>query len=120
VYTSTAGENRKGKWIEYSKSIAVRLGKGPKYAQFLRRWERDWFDTRTPPPSPMRGRNVKRKSLFTDEGVSIIILLQEQFVIINRWFWQPENISTPLHGELLHPGFVPQLNLIFRARMHTA
>jgi len=56
---------------------------------------------------------------FTNEEVSIIILLQEQFVIINRWFWRPENISTPLRGERLHPGFVPQLNLIFRARMHT-
>ena len=55
--------------MDYSESIAVRLEKGPKYAQFLRKWQRDWFDLRVPPPCPMRGKHVKRKSLYNDEGV---------------------------------------------------
>lgn len=60
---------RKRRWIEYSEVIAVRLEKGPKYAQFLRKWQRDWFDLRIPPPCPMKGKHVKRRSLYNDEGV---------------------------------------------------
>ena len=70
IYMSAKEEEKHKKWREYSECIAVRLEKGPKYAQALRRWERDWFETRTPPPCPMRGKHIKRRCLFTDEGVS--------------------------------------------------
>lgn len=71
LYSATDDvKERKAKWMEYSKGVAVRLGKGPKFAQYLRGWEQDWFNARTPPPCPMKGRYVKRQSLFTDEGVS--------------------------------------------------
>jgi hypothetical protein len=72
-YLSTEVAKRGTKWIEYSESIAVRLSKGPKYAQQLRKWERDWFETRSPPACPMKGRNVKRQSLFNDEGVVLAV-----------------------------------------------
>lgn len=69
LHLSTAGsvEAKKRKWREYSEAIAVRLEKRPKYAQFLRRWETDWVENRT--PCPMKGRNVKSTSLFNDEVV---------------------------------------------------
>jgi hypothetical protein len=69
-YHNAEPAKRRHDWTEHSKSIAISLGKGHKYAQALRRWERDWFETRTPPSCPQRGRHVKRTSLFNDEGVS--------------------------------------------------
>ena len=65
-------EDKKRKWREYSEAIVVRLEKGPNYAQLLC-WEREWFETRTPPPCPMRGRNVKRLML-NDEGVCQVFI----------------------------------------------
>ena len=40
-FKSESMEDKKKKWREYSEAIAVRLGKGPKYAQSLRCWERE-------------------------------------------------------------------------------
>ncbi|KAA8912011.1 hypothetical protein FN846DRAFT_887436 [Sphaerosporella brunnea] len=69
-YNRAEPAKRRQDWIKYSVSVALSLGKGQKYAQALRRWERDWVEIRTPPPCPQRGRHVKRVSLFNDEGVS--------------------------------------------------
>jgi len=82
-------EERRRRWREYSESIAVRLGKGPKYAQALRRWERDWVESRIPPPCPMRGKNIKRKSLFDDEGV---ILAVREYLNTALWHANPRGV----------------------------
>ena len=88
-YHATEIAKRRAKWVEYSEAIAIRLSKGPKFAQQLRRWERDWFETRSPPPCPMKGRHVKRKSLFNDEGV---ILAVREYLNTAMWKASPRGI----------------------------
>ena len=56
-------------WVHFSKALARRVKRSTKWAGLLRHWERQWVETRTPPPYPRRGRHIKRKTLFYDEGV---------------------------------------------------
>jgi hypothetical protein len=93
----TEQTKRKGKWIEHSQSVAVSLGKGSKYAQALRRWARDWFETRTPPPCPQRGRHVKRASLFNDEGVSLAV---REYLNVAMWRADPQGMCEAVKNHL--------------------
>lgn len=77
-------EDKKRKWREYSEAIVVRLEMGPKYAQLLCCWEREWFETRMAPRCPIRGRNVKRLSLFNDEGVCSLSTLLVVLLLIEN------------------------------------
>lgn len=88
VYHETAEKKRKEKWREYSRAIALRLGKGWKFASYLMGWEKAWFESRTPPPCPTIGRHVKRQSLFNDEGV--ILAVREY---LNKTLWEATTIG---------------------------
>jgi hypothetical protein len=97
VYTATPVEEREHKWKDHSESISLRLGKGPKFAYFLRQWERDWFECRIPPPCPMKGKHVKRQSLYNDEGV---ILAVREYLNTALWHANPWGVCTAVQGYL--------------------
>jgi hypothetical protein len=97
LYRETAEEERKARWEEYSRTIAVRLGKGWKFARYLRRWEKDWFNSRTPPPCPAIGRHVKRQSLFNDEGV---ILAVREYLNTALWNADPAGLCAAVRTYL--------------------
>jgi hypothetical protein len=96
-YNTAAPAKRRHDWIEHSVSIAVSLGKGQKYAQALRRWEWDWFETRTPPACPQRGRHIKRASLFNDEGVSLAV---REYLNVAMWRADPQGMSEAVKNHL--------------------
>jgi hypothetical protein len=97
LYSSTPAVQREGRWRDYSESISVRLGKGPKYALALRRSERDWFESRITPPHPMRGKHVNRASLFDDEGV---ILAVREYLNAALWHANPRGLRTAVRHYL--------------------
>jgi len=66
-------ESRRKDWVQYSEALARRVDRSPRWAASLRLWERNWYETRTPPSCPRRGRHVKRQSLFFDEGVALAV-----------------------------------------------
>jgi hypothetical protein len=96
-YNTAAPEKRRHDWVEHSVSVAVSFGKGQKYAQALRRWERDWFETRTPPACPQRGRHVKRTSLFNDEGVSLAV---REYLNVAMWRADPQGMCEAVKNHL--------------------
>jgi hypothetical protein len=59
--------------IEDSEGIAVEINKRKKYAKCLRRWKRDWTQSRTLPPKLHAGAHVKSESLYDDEGVLVAV-----------------------------------------------
>jgi hypothetical protein len=71
IYKDSEGKRKD--WIGFSVALSRRVKRSEKWAASLRQWERNWFQTRTPPPCPRRGRHVKRKSLFDDEGVALAV-----------------------------------------------
>jgi hypothetical protein len=71
IYQDQNGKRKD--WIGFSEALARRVKRSDKWAASLRQWERNWFETRTPPPCPRRGRHIKRKSLFDDEGVALAV-----------------------------------------------
>ena len=97
LYTSTPIDQRQRRWTEHSESISVRLGKGPKYALALRRWERDWFDSRIPPPCPMKGKHIKRMSLFDDEGVTLAV---REYLNTALWHANPRGVCSAVQQYL--------------------
>lgn len=60
-------------WVNFGETLARWLKRSPKWDASLRLWERNWIETRTPPPFPHQGRHIKYKSLLFDEGVSLAI-----------------------------------------------
>jgi hypothetical protein len=68
--TSKGQDARRMDWVKYSEALARRVKRSTRWASYLRQWKRDWFEIRSPPPCPHRGRHVRRKSLFFDEGVA--------------------------------------------------
>ena len=76
-------------WVEYSKALARRVKRSPRWATFLRQWEQNWIETRTPPPCPRRGRHVKRKSLFFDEGVTLAV---REYLNTAMWRASPRGV----------------------------
>jgi hypothetical protein len=70
---NTHQEARRKDWTQYSEALARRVKRSPWWASSLRLWARNWFETRSPPPCPRRGRHVKRQSLFFDEGVVLAV-----------------------------------------------
>jgi hypothetical protein len=71
---------RRKDWVR--EALARRVNRSPRWAAILRNWERDWFETRSPPPCPRRGKHVKRKSPFFDEG---ILLAVREYLNVARW-----------------------------------
>ncbi|KAN0074330.1 hypothetical protein V8E54_008267 [Elaphomyces granulatus] len=70
----TTGEAARRKdWVQYSEALARRVNRSSRWAAILRNWERDWFETRSPPPCPRRGKHVKRKSLYFEEGILLAV-----------------------------------------------
>jgi len=59
--------------VEDSEGIAVEIDKGRKYAKCLRRWKRDWTQSRTLPPKLRVGSHVKCDTLYEDEGVLVAV-----------------------------------------------
>src|SRR5436305_12817958 len=105
----------RGNWIQDSEILAATYGKGVVFAKQLRRWHREWHETRIPPPSPLIGRHIKRRTLFTDEGVGDFIaphdfisslILTKSFIRLWSMF---ENISTPRCGRFPLVEFVMSL-----------
>ena len=58
---NTQQEARWKDWTQYSEALARRVKRSPRWATSLRLWARTWFETRSPPPCPRRGRHVKRQ-----------------------------------------------------------
>ena len=57
---------REGKpkdWVQFSEALARRVKRSTKWAGLLRHCERQWFETRTPPPYPRKGRHIEGKTL---------------------------------------------------------
>jgi len=96
--TTTTDESAKRKdWVQYSEALARRVKRSPRWAAILRNWERDWFETRSPPPCPRRGKHVKRKSLFFDEG---IVLAVREYLNTARWHVSPKGICEVVAKQL--------------------
>jgi hypothetical protein len=70
---NTNQATRRKDWIQYSEALARRVKRSARWASCLRLWTRNWFETRSHPPCPRRGRHVKRQSLFFDEGVALAV-----------------------------------------------
>jgi hypothetical protein len=87
--TSKEQGARRMDWIKYSEALARRVKRSTRWASYLRQWERDWFETRSPPPCPRRGRHVKRKSLFFDEGV---VLAVREYLNVAMWHASPKGV----------------------------
>ena len=79
---NTGEAARRKDWVQYSEALARRVNRSTRWAAILRNWERDWFETRSPPPCPRRGRHVKRKSLYFEEGV---LLAVREYLNVARW-----------------------------------
>jgi hypothetical protein len=94
----TTGEAARRKdWVKYSEALARRVNRSTRWAAILRNWERDWFESRSPPPCPRRGRHIKRKSLFFDEG---ILLAVREYLNVARWHASPKGICEVVAKEL--------------------
>ena len=87
--TSNEQDARRKDWIQYSEALARRVKRSSRWAIYLRQWERDWFETRSPPPCPRRGRHVKRKSLFFDEGVALAV---REYLNVAMWHACPKGV----------------------------
>jgi hypothetical protein len=70
---NTNKEARWKDWTQYGEALARRVKRSPRWAASLRLWARNWFESRSTPPCPRRGRHVKRQSLFLDEGVTLAV-----------------------------------------------
>jgi hypothetical protein len=88
---------RRKDWIQYSEALARRVKRSSRWATCLRQWERDWFETRSPPPCPRQGRHVKRKSLFFDEGVTLAV---REYLNVAMWHASPRGVCKAI-GEYL-------------------
>ena len=87
--TSKGQDARWTDWIKYSEALARRVKRSTRWALYLRQWERDWFETRSPPPCPRRGRHVKRKSLFFDEGIALAV---REYLNVAMWHASPKGV----------------------------
>ncbi|KAA8893105.1 hypothetical protein FN846DRAFT_896273 [Sphaerosporella brunnea] len=97
VEQQTPQGERKKKWKEYSEVIAARLGKGRKYAQALRHWQKDWFESCFLPPCPMIGRHAKRESLFSDKGVMLAV---REYLNTAMWNANPRGMCKAVKAHL--------------------
>jgi hypothetical protein len=88
---------RRKDWIQYSEALARRVKRSSRWAACLRQWEREWFETRSPPPCPRRGRHVKRKSLFFDEGIALAV---REYLNVAMWHASPRGVCKAI-GEYL-------------------
>ena len=95
--TSKGQDARRTDWIKYSEALARRVKRSTRWALYLRQWERDWFETRSPPPCPRRGRHVKRKSLFFDEGVALAV---REYLNVAMWHASPKGVCEAVNNYL--------------------
>lgn len=93
----TEEEARRKDWVQYSEALSRRVKRSPRWAAILRKWARDWFETRSPPPCPRRGRHVKRKSLFFDEG---IVLAVREYLNVAMWHASPKGLCEAVANHL--------------------
>jgi len=82
-------EARRTDWVQFSEALGRWVKRSSRWAASLRLWERNWYETRSPPPCPRRGRHVKRKSLFFHEGVALAV---REYLNIAMWRASPKGV----------------------------
>ncbi|KAA8893515.1 hypothetical protein FN846DRAFT_978478, partial [Sphaerosporella brunnea] len=90
-------DGKRKDWIAFSEFLARRVKRSTKWAASLRLWERNWYETRTPPPCPRQGRHVKRQSLFDDEGVALAV---REYLNTAMWHASPKGICDAVAAHL--------------------
>ena len=82
-------EARQKDWVQFSEALGRWVKRSSRWAASLRLWERNWYETRSPPPCPRRGRHVKRQSLFFHEGVALAV---REYLNIAMWCASPKGV----------------------------
>lgn len=90
-------EERRKDWVQYSEALARRVKRSSRWAASLRLWERNWYETRSPPPCPRRGRHIKRQSLFFDEGVALAV---REYLNTAMWRASPKGVCEAVANHL--------------------
>ena len=65
--------SRYGCMVHNSICAAAAVDKSERWAESLRRWRRDWEESRIAPPGPKLARNQSWKSLYGDEGMILAV-----------------------------------------------
>ena len=64
---------RYGWMVSNSLAVAAGYSKSPRWAESLRHWRQDWEQSCIPPPDVRLARNQSWKSLYSDEGIKLVV-----------------------------------------------
>jgi hypothetical protein len=90
-------EARRKDWVQFSEALARRVKRRPGWAASLRQWEQNWFETRTPPPCPRRGRHIKR---HTPCSLTRGLLWLSEYLNTAMWHVSPKGVCEAVSNYL--------------------